>query len=88
MNRINKKQIQKEAFNKGRRAGIWTALNYIVPIPVEGMNQRLLNAVAMALGIPSYSRMTQDELIQAIRNKGVNKASFKNELGKAKLIIV
>jgi hypothetical protein len=83
---MNRKQIQKEAFNKGRRAGIWTALNYIVPIPIEGMNQRLLNAVAMALGIPSYSRMTQEELIQAIKDRGVNKASFKNDQGRAQLI--
>lgn len=85
MNRTQK-EIKKEAFNKGRRAGIWTALNYIVPIPIEGMNQRLLNSVAMALGIPSYSRMTQEELIQAIRNKGINKASFKNDQGRAQLI--
>jgi hypothetical protein len=83
---MNRKQIQKEAFNRGRRAGIWTALNYIVPIPIEGMNQRLLNAVAMALGIPSYSRMTQEELIQAIKDRGVNKASFKNDQGRAQLI--
>jgi hypothetical protein len=83
---MNRKQIQKEAFNKGRRAGIWTALNYIVPIPIEGMNQRLLNAVAMALGIPSYSRMTQEQLIQAIKDRGINRASFKNDQGRAELI--
>jgi hypothetical protein len=83
---MNRKQIQKEAFNRGRRSGIWTALNYIVPIPLEGMSQRLLNSVAMALSIPSYSRMTQEQLIQAIKDRGVNKASFKNDRGRAQLI--
>lgn len=83
---MNRKQIQREAFNKGKRAGIWTAYNYIFPVPLEGMSQRLLNAVAMVEGIPGYSKMTQDQLLQALRNRGITRATFKNNNGIAELV--
>jgi len=83
---MNRKQIKTEAFNKGRKSGIWMAYNYIFPVPLEGMDQRLLNAVAMSSRIPGYSKMSQVQLLHALRDRGISKATFKNNNGRAELI--
>lgn len=80
MNRRRKyNDYEKEIWNRGRKAGVFTALNFIVPIPIEQMNKDMLRLTASLLNIPGYSKMRDIELLQSIRNKNVEKAGFKRK---------
>jgi hypothetical protein len=73
----NERSRKLGTFSSGKKAGIYVALNYIIPIDLDVMNKDLVRASAQFIGIPSYSKMTIDELKQAIRQRGINKVGFK-----------
>ena len=64
-------------FATGKKAGIYITLNYILPMDLNIMNKDLIRAGAQFIGIPGYSKMTLEQLKQAIRNRGINKIGFK-----------
>jgi hypothetical protein len=83
--RLNEQE--KAIFDKGKRAGIWLANNIIFPVPLDAMSQRLLNAVAMDAPISGYSNMREAQLKEALRARGINKATFKvNRDGRRQLL--
>ena len=72
---------EKEIWMKGRNAGIFLTLNFITPIPIEQMNKDLLRLTASLLNIPGYSNMRDYQLLEAIRNRGVQRAGIKRRQG-------
>jgi hypothetical protein len=84
--RLNEQE--KAIFDRGKKAGIWLAHNLIFPIPLDAMSQRLLNAVAMDANIPSYSKMRENELKEALRARGINKATFKKTRDNRRQLLV
>jgi hypothetical protein len=80
------KEGKREGFIKGKKAGIWLSYNYIFPIRLEAMNKDLVRVVSAKLRIPNYSNMSQNQLLQSIRDLGYNKIAFKENNGNIQII--
>jgi hypothetical protein len=75
-------------FSSGKKAGIFVALNYIIPMNIDIMPKDLVRASAQFIGIPGYSKMTLEQLKQQIRQRGINKIGFKPNIAGTNIEIV
>ena len=82
MERARLKEARKIGFNKGRKAGIWLAYNYIFPISIDKLNKDFARlAVSLLKTSTSIGRMSHEELKQSLRNAGYSKIAFKEQNG-------
>lgn len=83
-----KRERKVGTFSSGKKSGIYITLNYIIPMDLDIMNKDLIRAGAQYIGIPGYSKMTVEELKNAIRQRGINKVGFKPNIQRTNVEVI
>lgn len=68
---------KRDGFHSGRRVGIYTAYNYIFPIPVNLLSKDLAREAAGLAGMTSRGTKSIEELKQYLRDHQYNAVIFK-----------
>lgn len=79
---------KREGFQSGRKVGMYTAYNYVFPIPVDLLSKDLAREAAGLAGMTSRGTKSIEELKQYLRDREYNAVIFKKRQNANRLELI